>query len=418
MSPKVARAWVAVAFWAGLVGDPAATGSETSQRLEAFLTTGRVGEARQAFAESVAAQPLDDEARFALGIAQFLQAVERLGQGFYRYGLEPPPILAMAMPYLRLPLPQNPSAEEIAYDDLRGVINQWAKDLREVERTLGQLSEVDIRLPLRIGLIRLDWNSDGSAADSESLWQLYVHVNVNASRIPPQRIETFEIGFDRADAYWLQGYCHLLSATAEFVLAHDFRDLFERTAHLFFPKAQTPYAFLKHERPSAGLGSYDEILDALAWFHLIRCRVVEPERMRSAHSSLLAMIDCSRRMWKAIAAEGDNENEWIPGERQTSVLPNGRMTAEMIAGWHDFLSEAEALLRGQKLVPFWRGHGGQGVNLRRVFLEPQTFDLVLWIQGTAAAPYLSEGPLTSPDTWRRFEMTFRGQFVGFALWLN
>ena len=90
----------------------------------------------------------------------------------------------------------------------------------------------------------------------------------------------------------------------------------------------------------------------------------------------------------------------------------------MVAGWHDFLNEAEALLLGEKLVPFWRGDGAKGVNLKRAFDEPRTFDLVLWIQGTAAQPYLEDGQLTTKETWVRLQGVFRGEFIGFALWLN
>ena len=60
-----------------------------------------------------------------------------------------------------------------------------------------------------------------------------------------------------------------------------------------------------------------------------------------------------------------------------------------------------ALLAGKRLLPFWRGDPSRGVNLRRVFTEPRPFDLVLWVQGTAATPYLEKGPLTKPEVWRR-----------------
>ncbi len=90
----------------------------------------------------------------------------------------------------------------------------------------------------------------------------------------------------------------------------------------------------------------------------------------------------------------------------------------MIEDWHVFLDEADALLDGRKLIPFWRGDGSQGVNLQRVFLEPTRFDLVMWIQGTGAAPYLESGELTSADTWRQLQRTFQGNFWGFAIWFN
>src|SRR5262249_34072772 len=96
-----------------------------------------------------------------------------------------------------------------------------------------------------------------------------------------------------------------------------------------------------------------------------------------------------------------------------------KVSAEMIAGWMTFLDEAEAILKGKKLLPFWRGNQDVGVNLRRVFTNPpRNMDLVLWIQGTAAAPYLEKGEMTSNETWRRLERIFHGNFINFAVWIN
>jgi hypothetical protein len=90
----------------------------------------------------------------------------------------------------------------------------------------------------------------------------------------------------------------------------------------------------------------------------------------------------------------------------------------MVKGWLDFLDEAETILAGKKLVPFWRDAGGKGVNLRRVFTEPREMDLIFWVQGTAAAPYLEDGPITQPEVWTRLLRVFRGEFIGFAIWFN
>jgi hypothetical protein len=94
------------------------------------------------------------------------------------------------------------------------------------------------------------------------------------------------------------------------------------------------------------------------------------------------------------------------------------VTAEMIAGWKEFLDEAERILAGRRLVPHLRLAKGRGVNLRRVFLEPRPFDVVRWVQGAAAVPYVEEGKCTEPDTWWRLQRTFRGNFIGFAIWFN
>jgi hypothetical protein len=105
----------------------------------------------------------------------------------------------------------------------------------------------------------------------------------------------------------------------------------------------------------------------------------------------------------------------IQSKRAFLGIPLGQ---DRVDSWRDFLDEADELLSGKRLAPFWRGKEGRGVNLRRVFTEPRTLDLVLWIQGTAATPYLEEGPLTKPAVWARLQQVFGGQFIGFALWFN
>ena len=114
---------------------------------------------------------------------------------------------------------------------------------------------------------------------------------------------------------------------------------------------------------------------------------------------------------------------------QSQVMPPSKQLQGM-SSWHEFLGEMEHILNGTKLIPFWRGIPGgvisgivpmnakYGINLRRVFTEPQRFDLVLWIQGTAAQPYLEEGERTDPAVWARLGRVFRGEFFGFAIWFN
>jgi hypothetical protein len=90
----------------------------------------------------------------------------------------------------------------------------------------------------------------------------------------------------------------------------------------------------------------------------------------------------------------------------------------MIDGWKEFLDEFESILNGNKLVPHWRFKDGRGINIKRVFHDPQPFDLVLWLQGSAAIPYLEEGNLSSRETWTRITRVFQGNFIGFAIWVN
>lgn len=396
-----------------------ATGT-TNQHLHELLSAGKLAQAQRELSEDAAANPKDDVARYALGVVQFLRAVEVLGQDLYKHGMDAP-FVRMVLMTPDFPIPQNPSPERINYLQFRAILEKWVNNLAEANKTLGELSPAEVPLPLKIGVIRLDLNGDRSGDESEALWNIFSRMTRGAQGLSPEQVEEFVLGLDRADAYWLQGYCHLLAGLAEFSLAHDFKESFERTAHLLFPKVETPYDFLKHPTADRNWVSPEfrhTIADAIAWIHLVNWQVAEPARMEKARQHLLSMIDRSRAMWKAAEAETDNENEWIPNPRQKSVLAGMQIDAEMVAGWHDFLNEAEALLLGEKLVPFWRGDGAKGVNLKRAFDEPRTFDLVLWIQGTAAQPYLEDGQLTTKETWVRLQGVFRGEFIGFALWLN
>ena len=90
----------------------------------------------------------------------------------------------------------------------------------------------------------------------------------------------------------------------------------------------------------------------------------------------------------------------------------------MVEGWYDALHEAELILQGKKLIPYWRPGDNRDLNLKRVFFEPREFDLVLWVQGSAAVPYLEDGPSTSAETWRQLQRLFNGQLGLFAIWFN
>lgn len=140
--------------------------------------------------------------------------------------------------------------------------------------------------------------------------------------------------------------------------------------------------------------------------------------MEAAHRHMIEVIRLSRETWKAIEAETDDDREWIPSPRQANVVLGVRVTKEMVAGWHEFLDEAEKALEGKLLIDHWRFADGEGVNLKRVFTEPREFDLVLWAQGMAALPYREKGEVADGDTWRRFNRLFGGEFIGFAIWFN
>jgi hypothetical protein len=380
--------------------------------VEPFLISGKLAEGEQALVKHLEGQPGDAQARFGLGVLQFTQAVEQLSQSLYRFGMYDRS-RRIGLPILRMPVPPNPEPAKIGYKQCREILQTLIDDLGKVEVTLAVIKG-DVKLPLHFGRIKIDLNGDGQLADDETLWRLYSGINRGVERTVA---EEFTIVFDKGDVAWLRGYCHVLMSVCEFALAHDGRELFERTGHLFFIDVDSPYNFLTSGRGVFREGGID-FADVVALIHLINLPVVEPQRMQAALTHLERVIALSRESWRDILAETDDDREWIPNPQQTGIIPGVQITQPMVEGWQEVLDEVEAILQGKKLIPFWRGDDERGINLRKVFIEPRTFDLVMWIQGTAAAPYLQEGPLSTPDTWQRFNQMFNGQFVGFAIWFN
>ena len=138
--------------------------------------------------------------------------------------------------------------------------------------------------------------------------------------------------------------------------------------------------------------------------------------MASALHHLESVVDLSRENWRRILAETDNGREWLPSPRQTGAIPGLAVTQPRIDAWMLFLDEFGAMLKGEKLMPHWRL--AQGVNLRRVFLEPRPFDPVLWIQGSGALPYAEPGPISKAETWENILMLMEGDFFTYAAWFN
>ena len=398
--------------------------------VESFLVQGKLADAAAAMQKLISADPNDQQARFSLGVVQFFQAIEGLGQDQYRYGLLGG--RSRSIPLMRLPIPENSDPKEISYQKARALVQRFIDGLAKAEQTLAAITPDDVRLPLNLGTVRIDLNGDGKHTDAETMWhisQVLQNPRFADKVVPPKE---FPVVFDAADVPWLQGYCHVLSAVGETVLAYDWQDQFERTAHLFYPSVDSPYEFLAAEGTGAFMSfGAQNILDFIAWLHTVNYEVVEPVRMQKALMHMETVIRLSRQSWKLIEAETDDDHEWVPNAKQTSLMKGFNVGREVISGWHDFLDEMESILQGKQLVPFWRGikggvfPGGRfpqnpkiGINVRKIFTQPTRFDLALWLQGTALTPYLEEGDIVSPEKWGKMMSSFRGNFLNFALWFN
>ena len=134
--------------------------------VETYLHEGKLLEGETALRARLQKQPADDEARFGLGMLQFIRAVERLGQSLHRLGTAPRNGALLEIPFLRLPVPPNPHPEEATYEGVRRIFIELLADLRRTELTLAEIKSADVRLPVRLGPIRLDLDGDGKPEDS------------------------------------------------------------------------------------------------------------------------------------------------------------------------------------------------------------------------------------------------------------
>lgn len=385
----------------------------SAKELSDYLARAEFQQGAVHFTEMKARGEASNQDIFSLGVLRFLDSLETLTQDFYRLGLDSRFGQQVGVPFLRLPVPVNPAPEQATPQAIREAFERFHSNLESVNLVLQDLDEADFHVPIDIASIRFDIDDDGDFQDYESFHRIYTTYNRRA-------VELFRDGasvvvdFDRADAYWLKGYSHLLLALTDVILAHDWSDVYERAAHVAFGSVDSEAGSVFKAQKEVRFALW---ADLIAGVHAMHLQVTDPERLKSAHRELLQTVQCSRLTWGYIEKETDDQNEWIPGTQQTGVT-GAQINREMIDGWTAFLDEFEAVLEGDKLVPHWRILDGRGINLKRVFHEPRPFDLIYWLQGSAVFPYLEAGELSTQETWRRITSTFRGNFIGFAIWVN
>lgn len=433
-------------------------------RFQGFLNAAQIGAAESLARDRLAQSPGDAQAQFALGTAQFLGAVEGLGQGLYDHGLARDDsslsdsfgIPGMTdLPFLRLPVGQNPAPLPFTAAAFRQIPTEFDRQLLEADATLAAVPKGAVSLLLSVQGISLDFNRDGKANSREPLAGIIKAVaGTDLQRNFPL------VGFDESDVTWLRGYSRLLAGITDILLAHDWTETVNLTFHSAFPEAGLPSAPLDAQLPALIAtmqanaapegGCYDDrydcwddiespeeqaakekedrcyaaasalefggIGDLVAFVHLFRWPVVEPDRLLSARQHFLTMIALSRESWASIRAETDDAGEWVPGPHQTGPFPNLRVTETTVAGWMSFLDQAEGVLEGRLLLPHWRFDRSQGLNLRRMFEEPRTLDPVMILTG--AIPYMEAGPLAGDATMETGMDLIDGGLLAYFLWFN
>ncbi|MGD9914054.1 MAG: hypothetical protein AB7S80_08225 [Rhizobiaceae bacterium] len=376
----------------------------------------------KALAELDAARAADPLASYSAGAGHFFLALEGLAQDLHRHGFETPQ--SLMLPLMRMPIPPNASPEPLTYEQFRAMLSDFRDRLDDASERLASVPQgADIGIDVDLTRAGIDMDGNGAIdRATESLAGIMAAIGGGGLPTPDEATQPLTFRFDRADGYWLDGYAHVLMAQADFWLAHDFRQAFEQSFHALFPRASLPMqdALVPLDMDAEGniFASEWRLADFVSFFHLVNWPVVEPERRKQARQDLLQMIALSRQNWQAILAETDNDREWLPGPQQPGMhaLTGLQVTQNEVDAWHQALAMAEDLLEGRKLMPHFR-IADRGIDMKKFFEEPTTFDLVLSITGPGVVPYLRQGPmLTSEEFWgmaNRFE-----SFMAFAIWFN
>jgi hypothetical protein len=392
-----------------LASAPAHAG-EVSEVLTKNLYAGALNQG----AEELAALGSSGEAKAAQGILLFVSAVERLGQSLHRHGLETTRGgIMMQLPILRMPVEPNPHPEPLDYQKYRAILQTLFDDLNKADGLLIEGAKGEVKLPIDLLKVRMDINGDGKAEDKETLGFI---LNALSPPAEPGPLPDLAFSFDKADILWLRGYIQFLTAAAQFGLAVDFEESFNKTAHAYFPNAGLP---MQEElvRPAQAMGFVDNSIgDALSLIHLLNWQVTDPERLKDVRLRLKTLAQLSRDSWAAARAETDNDNEWLPNAKQSSKFAGAPVDDAIIDGWLLVMDEFDAVLDGKKLMPHWRFE--KGFNVKRFFEESKRIDAVLILAGVDAIPFLETGPISTSASWNGLTGAFRGNFLGYAIWFN
>jgi hypothetical protein len=361
----------------------------------------------------------DNEARFGIGFIHFTQGVEGLVQSLYRHGLSAPDAGPMG-PLMLVPVPANPSPEPLTYDGVRLIFQALVDQMEAASATLEAAGTAgDWVVPIDLMAIRIDADANGTAEEGETIGLVLGRAFgpsgsvLGGGEAPPP----VAIGFDRADAIWLAGYSQVFAAQADFFLAHDFGDFVNAAFHRLFPKAGLPM----QDYAEGGMLVLDPqtdtaIADVIAAIHTINWPVIEPERLKRVHARFGDIIRLSRLNWEAILAETDDNAELVPNPKQTSLVPDGVVTDEIVAAWFATLETADQVLAGDLLVPHWRFK--QGFDLKAYFDTATRTDFVMLLTGYDAVPFIKDGPIASAESFAAANAVFGDNLLGYVFWFN
>lgn len=374
---------------------------------EDTTTSGLIRDKGLAVAETTLdGQPPSNDRDMALTAVRFLRGIEAAYQARWRVGsIE----FYVELPILGTPLIPNPSPEPMRAD----FVNVLATDTSTAMQKTREGMPDEGALVLDLNDLWFDMNSNGTRDYGEELLAV---MGMRRGEDAPSTIR-----FDTADLHWLRAYSHLIEGMAQAALAFNPEPVLERRiafrAELERQQATRP----ADEVSKRTMYSQVQILgpifdDAAALVQLLRQTPDQP-RVAAAAEHFRQMIAANRTFWSAVDAETDDDREWIPNDRQKAAL-GFELAPGTGTAWQAVLSDAEAVLEGTKLVPYWRFAPGYGIDLAQWIREPGQIDVMDWMQGSGTLPYAKEGETVNSDNWERFASMLGGDAFLYMVLLN
>ncbi|RDD69995.1 hypothetical protein [Paracoccus versutus] len=343
--------------------------------------------------------PAPDE-RFAIAGLEFLGAVEAAWRWRVTYGVAPfGGMIFGSAAELPQTVPPQPMPPEALAEQTQATLEAMARSRAALD---GLGADEDFGLAISLGDLWFDLDADGRRGMGEGAAELLD--GIVWSSMPGLDPETGEpapppalpvIRFDRADAAWLAAYTHLVSGGGELLLAFDptpsLRKVFATRARIDESRLAGGEAVLPP--------MLDDFIDPLAIAIDMLRNQPDAGRTRAARAHWQQTIDQNRRFWTLVGQESDDAGEWIPNDRQVSATGIAFPPGTGIA-WQAVLADGEALLAGERSIPFWRGP--MGIDLGAWLEDPAPLPVDGVIQGWALADYFSDAPPVSPESFRRF----------------
>ena len=343
---------------------------------------------------------------------RFLGAVEEALHQRWNMGLLPS---MSGMPFFSLPIPDNPNPPPFQPGMIADLFRKAADRMPGVSGPLAEIPDAS-SFGLEIDLADLWFDIDGSGQrdTGEGALDIIGPMLLGwqwSERDPATPAPV--VRFDVADAAWLSAYSHFITGFGNMLLAYD-----PTTPITEVMGARAQLDTLRGgPRGDMMMAGEQDWIDVVAV--VLRSLNQSPDKTRAAaaQTAYLAMIDDNRTFWRRADAETDDNGEWIPNGTQTAAL-GYTLPPDTSAVWQGVLADAEAVLRGERLVPYlWLGEDA-GVNVGRMFTDPRPIDIPMWIQGLGALPYIEKGPLISSQNFMMFTQMMEGDAMLYMVLLN